>query len=122
MKNTIDFFYFRNWFLNSQYKDNFSIDGLSTLYDYLIDLEEELETEFDFDPIAFCCEYSEYENLADDDLINEFVSFCASQNQYFQKQVFIDAIKKHEQKMRVENVLLSEERIEQTKREIDFLK
>ena len=31
------------------------------------------------------------ENLADDDLINEFVSFCASQNQYFQKQVFIDA-------------------------------
>ena len=29
----------------------------------LIDLEEELETEFDFDPIAFCCEYSEYENL-----------------------------------------------------------
>jgi hypothetical protein len=63
MKNTIDFFYFRNWFLNSQYKDNFSIDGLSTLYDYLIDLEEELETEFDFDPIAFCCEYSEYENL-----------------------------------------------------------
>ena len=55
-------------------------------------------------------------------LINAFVSFCASQNQYFQKQVFIDAIKKHEQKMRVENVLLSEERIEQTKREIDFLK
>ena len=41
---------------------------------------------------------------------------------HFQKQVFIDAIKKHEQKMRVENVLLSEERIEQTKREIDFLK
>jgi hypothetical protein len=34
----------------------------------------------------------------------------------------VDAIKKHEQKMRVENVLLSEERIEQTKREIDFLK
>jgi len=62
------------------------------------------------------------ENLADDDLINEFVSFCASQNSHFQKQVFIDAIKKHEQKMRVENVLLSEERIEQTKREIDFLK
>ena len=62
------------------------------------------------------------QNFANDDLINEFVSFCASQNQYFQKQVFIDAIKKHEQKMRVENVLLSEERIEQTKREIDFLK
>ena len=27
-------------------------------------------------------------------LINAFVSFCASQNQYFQKQTFIDAIEK----------------------------
>ena len=32
------------------------------------------------------------QNLADDDLINEFVSFCASQNQYFQKQTFLNAI------------------------------
>ena len=63
MKNTIDFYYFRNWFLNSQYKNNFSVDGLSSLYDYLVNLEEEMETEFDFDPIAFACEYSEYENF-----------------------------------------------------------
>ena len=63
MKITINFSYFRNWFLNSQYKNNFSIEGLSSLYDYLVNLEEELETEFDFDPIAFSCEYSEYENL-----------------------------------------------------------
>ena len=34
------------------------------------------------------------ENLADDEVINEFVSFCASQNQYFQKQTFIEAIEK----------------------------
>ena len=34
------------------------------------------------------------QNFANDDLINEFVSFCASQNQYFQKQTFIDAIEK----------------------------
>ena len=63
MKNTIDFSYFRNWFLNSQYKNNFSIEGLSSLYDYLVNLEEELETEFDFDPIAFSCAYSEYKNF-----------------------------------------------------------
>ena len=63
MKNTIDTYYFRNWFLNSQYKNNFSIEGLSSLYDYLVDLEEDQNTEFDFDPVAFACEYSEYENL-----------------------------------------------------------
>jgi len=63
MKNTIDSYYFRNWFLNSQYKNNFSIEGLSSLYDYLTDLEDDQGTEFNFDPVAFACEYSEYENL-----------------------------------------------------------
>ena len=63
MKNTIDTYYFRNWFLNSQYKNNFSVLGLSSLYDYLVDLEEEQNTEFNFDPVAFACEYSEFENL-----------------------------------------------------------
>tara|TARA_R110000764_G_scaffold49660_1_gene109694 strand:- start:187 stop:486 length:300 start_codon:yes stop_codon:yes gene_type:complete len=63
MKNTINSFYFRNWFLNSQYKNNFSIEGLSSLYDYLTDLEDDQGTEFNFDPIAFACEYSEYDNL-----------------------------------------------------------
>ena len=63
MKNTINSFYFRNWFLNSQYKNNFSVLGLSSLYDYLVDLEEEQNTEFNFDPVAFACEYSEFENL-----------------------------------------------------------
>mgnify|MGYP003656020234 CR=1 FL=1 len=63
MKNTIDTYYFRNWFLNSQYKNNFSIEGLSSLYDYLTDLEDDQGTEFNFDPIAFACEYSEYDNL-----------------------------------------------------------
>jgi hypothetical protein len=63
MKNTIDTYYFRNWFLNSQYKNNFSIEGLSSLYDYLTDLEDDQGTEFNFDPVAFACEYSEFENL-----------------------------------------------------------
>jgi len=63
MKNTINSFYFRNWFLNSQYHNNFSVEGLSSLYDYLVDLEEDQNTEFNFDPVAFACEYSEYENL-----------------------------------------------------------
>ena len=63
MKNTINTYYFRNWFLNSQYKNNFSIEGLSSLYDYLTDLEDDQGTEFNFDPVAFACEYSEFENL-----------------------------------------------------------
>ena len=36
------------------------------------------------------------QNFANDDLINEFVSFCASQNSYFQRQTFLNAISDHE--------------------------
>ena len=43
--------------------DNFSYDGLTALYDYLIQYEEDCGTELEFDPIAYCCEFSEYENF-----------------------------------------------------------
>ena len=32
------------------------------------------------------------EHYASDELVNEFVSFCASQNSYFQRQTFLNAI------------------------------
>ena len=43
--------------------DQFSYDGLSALYDYLVDLEEQCDMEIELDVIALCCEYTEYENL-----------------------------------------------------------
>ena len=55
---------FRNTFLMSDYKNNFSYDGLTALYDYFSELEadlgEPIECEFiEFDLIAIVCEYSE---------------------------------------------------------------
>ena len=38
---------------------NFSRAGLFELFDYLIQVDENME----FDPIAICCEFTEYENL-----------------------------------------------------------
>ena len=38
---------------------NFSRPGLYELFDYLIQVDENME----FDPIAICCEFTEYENL-----------------------------------------------------------
>jgi len=46
--------------------DNFSYEGLIALYDYLEMLDEETEDsmkETELDVIAFCCDYTEYENL-----------------------------------------------------------
>jgi hypothetical protein len=64
MKQNISRYQFTDWFLSSDtYKNNFSYNGLNALFDYFEELEEDMEKEMDFDPIAICCEFSEYENL-----------------------------------------------------------
>ena len=45
--------------------NNFSRDGLTALYNYLVEFEEDMKEDFEFDPIALCCEYTEYENFKD---------------------------------------------------------
>lgn len=64
MKKTISLYDFRDAFKSSSnYKDNFSYNWLDALFDYLEWLESETETEIDFDMVAICCEYSEYESI-----------------------------------------------------------
>lgn len=41
----------------------FTWGNLSHLYDYLLSYEEDCETEVQFDPIAICCEFSEFKDL-----------------------------------------------------------
>jgi hypothetical protein len=50
---------FRNTFLTSDYKNNFSYDGLTALYDYFEELEDELNESIEFDYISIAGEYSE---------------------------------------------------------------
>tara|TARA_X000001382_G_C3104701_1_gene157869 strand:+ start:414 stop:719 length:306 start_codon:yes stop_codon:yes gene_type:complete len=55
---------FNSWFATSdQYKNNFSYEGRKALFNYLEQLEEDTGQTIEFDPIALCCEYSEYENI-----------------------------------------------------------
>jgi len=64
MKQSVTRFDFVDWFRGSDnYKNHFSYDGLNSLFDYFEELEEDMGQEIDFDPIAICCEFSEYENL-----------------------------------------------------------
>ena len=44
-------------------KDNFSYEGLNALYDYLIDLEQDMDKETELDVIAICCDFTEYKDL-----------------------------------------------------------
>lgn len=61
MKSNVQFGDFCDGFPDS-YKDNFSYEGKRALYDYLIEYENSCDTEIEFDPIALCCEYSEYDD------------------------------------------------------------
>jgi hypothetical protein len=45
--------------------DNFTYEGLIALYDYLEVEEDSTGEQIELDVIAFCCEYNEYEDLAE---------------------------------------------------------
>lgn len=51
---------FIDWFKvkNPLRENQFSYEALDFLYDYLSEQEEDIE----FDPIAVCCEFTEYKN------------------------------------------------------------
>tara|TARA_R100000781_G_C3967077_1_gene88785 strand:- start:140 stop:463 length:324 start_codon:yes stop_codon:yes gene_type:complete len=62
MKKTINFYEFSRWFEVNR-PNNFSRAGLEALYDFLEQYEEETGEQIEFDPIALCCDYTEYEDL-----------------------------------------------------------
>ena len=64
MKQTMNEFDFKNEFKKIR-PNNFSYDGLTVLYDHLIQYEENTDQELEFDPIAYCCEYTEFDSFED---------------------------------------------------------
>ena len=64
MKKTVNFYEFSRWFEQNR-PNNFSRAGLRALFDYLEEYEEDTGEQIEFDPIALCCEYTEYDNIAE---------------------------------------------------------
>ena len=64
---------FRDTFLTSANYNNFSYDGLTALYDYFEELEDELNESIEFDYISIAGEYSELtiDELRDNYSINK---------------------------------------------------
>ena len=63
MKMSVDFNSFVQEFKECGREDNFSLNGLSCLFDYLEELEADLGEEIELDVVAICCEYSEYSSV-----------------------------------------------------------
>ena len=60
MKTTVTYYEFRDTF-NYVRPDNFSSNALIALSEYIEELEEDCGIEIEFDVIALCCDYVEYE-------------------------------------------------------------
>jgi len=64
MKQTISKYQFIDEFKSwDTYKNHFSYEGLTALYDYMEELENDCEMEIELDVVAFCCDFMEYKNL-----------------------------------------------------------
>ena len=62
MKRNINIYEFASWFAEHR-PNNFSPVGRLELYHMLESYEQDTDEEIEFDPIAFCCEYTEYEDM-----------------------------------------------------------
>jgi hypothetical protein len=60
MKQTIDKGAFRDAFHRMGRGDQFSYEALGMIFDHLTELESETGHECELDPIAVCCEFTEY--------------------------------------------------------------
>ena len=60
MKQTINEYQFKDAF---QFKTNFSYEGLTALYEYLEEYEEDTGQEMELDVIGLCCDFTEYDSL-----------------------------------------------------------
>ena len=59
MKQSVSFYDFKNAFERCGRKDQFTAEGLSCLFDFLENYEDEIGEEIELDVIALCCEYEE---------------------------------------------------------------
>ena len=62
MKTTINQYEFASWFEQHR-PNNFSYKGRQALFEMLESYENDTGEEIEFDPIALCCEYTEYEDM-----------------------------------------------------------
>jgi hypothetical protein len=55
---------FFNWLQSSDnYKNSHSYEGAKAIFDYYESLAEDTGDAIEFDPVAWCCEFSEYESI-----------------------------------------------------------
>ena len=86
MKQTINFYQFAEQF-QAVRPNNFSREGLVALWEYLEEWQESTGEEIELDVIALCCDFTEYESLADyqqdySDDVDDYTAAITENNGY----------------------------------------
>jgi len=68
MKTNVSVYDFRDTIMELR-PNNFSYEGLTILFGWFEQYEEDSDQEIDFDPIAICCEFNE---STEDEIINDY--------------------------------------------------
>lgn len=63
MKQTITFDRYVEAFKNLDRYDSYTYEGHKALFEYLEELEDSCGVEIELDPIAICCDYTQYNNF-----------------------------------------------------------
>lgn len=57
-------YHFWNWMKQSRsYQNNFSLEGAKAVFNYFDELSDDIGEPIEFDPIAWCVEFSEYDSV-----------------------------------------------------------
>ena len=62
MKTLVNIYEFVSWFTKHR-PNNFSPLGRIALFEMMTNYEHDTGEEMEFDPIAFCCDYTEYKDM-----------------------------------------------------------
>ncbi len=65
MKQTVNETAFIQAFIDMDRVNNFEVDGLRCLYEYLTDMEDDTGEEMELDVIMLCCDFDRWESLED---------------------------------------------------------
>ena len=65
MKTNVTQYDFERAFLSYGRENQFTYEGKKALYEWLIDFEDDTGQEVELDVISLCCDFSEYEDMAE---------------------------------------------------------
>lgn len=63
MKQSINFYNFERAFVDCGRGNQFSYEGLQTLFEMLEEYEQDTDQELELDVIALCCDFTEYDSF-----------------------------------------------------------